>query len=63
MEENEAKRRAIVGRKKHKRSKGLSFPAADEVNEKFSQVAVVKQRVSAQEQVRPCPLSLATPTH
>ena len=51
MEENEARRREMVRRKKHKRSRGLSFPDADEVIDKFNKVAVVKQRVSTQEQV------------
>lgn len=51
MEENEAKRREILRKKKHKRSRGLSFDEADEVIDKFSKVAVVKQRVSTKEQV------------
>ncbi len=51
IEENEASRRAMVMKKKMKRSRGLSFTDADEVIDKFSKVAVVKQRVSSQEQV------------
>lgn len=48
---NEANRRAILKRKKHKRSRGLSFQEADEVIDKFNKVAVVKQRVSTKEQI------------
>lgn len=51
MDENEAKRREVMKRKKHKRSRGLSFEDAEEVIVMFSKVAVVKQRVSTQEQV------------
>ena len=51
MEENEAKRREMVKRKKVKRSRGLSFADADEVIDKFGKVAVIKQRVSTKEQV------------
>ena len=51
MEENEAKRREVVKRKKHMRSRGLSFEDAEEVIKDFNKVAVMKQRVSTQEQV------------
>lgn len=51
LDENEAKRREVVRKKKLKRLRGLAFPEADDVISKFSQVAVSKQRVSTQEQV------------
>lgn len=51
VDENEAKRREVMKRKKHKRWRGLSFEDAEEVIVMFSKVAVVKQRVSTQEQV------------
>lgn len=54
MDENEAERRVILVKKKKrlKHSRGLSFEAADDVMQKFNQVAVTKQRVSSKEQVR-----------
>lgn len=53
MEENEAERREMVRKKRHKRSRGLSFAEADDVISKFNQVAVNKERVSTKEQVLP----------
>lgn len=49
----------MVRKKRMKRSRGLSFEDADEVIDKFSKVAVVKQRVSAQEQVRAITIEVA----
>ena len=53
MDENEAQRRIIFLNKSKKSnySRGLSFKAAEEVMQKFNQMAITKQRVSFKEQV------------
>ena len=50
LEENEAKRRQVVGRQRQHRGRGLSFLAGDVVD-KFTKVAISKERVSSKEQV------------
>ena len=50
LDENEAKRRQVVGKQRRHRGRGLSFLADDVVN-KFTKVAVSKLKVSSQEQV------------
>ena len=50
LEENEAKRRQVIGRQRCHRGRGLSFLASDVVD-KFTKVAVSKLKVSSKEQV------------
>lgn len=51
LEENEAKRRQVIGRQRRHRGRGLSFLAGDVVD-KFTKVAISKLKVSSKEQVR-----------
>ena len=51
LDENEAQRRQVVRKQKHRRGRGLSF-MADDVVDKFTKVAVSKLKVSSKEQVR-----------
>ena len=50
LEDNEAKRRQVIGRQRQHRGRGLSFLASDVVD-KFAKVAISKERVSSKEQV------------
>lgn len=50
LEENEAKRRQVIGKQRRHRGRGLSFLASDVVD-KFARVAVSRERVSSKEQV------------
>ena len=50
LEDNEAKRRQVIGRQRRHRGRGLSFLAGDVVD-KFTKVAISKLKVSSKEQV------------